>query len=66
MPTTWIRTAVLAVLALVGLLFPGLIPEGAREVIARNAEAAVGAVLALWAIFAGLRARKQQAGEEAP
>lgn len=56
MTPTAIRALILALLALVGLFAPGLIPEGTREVIADHATTAIGAVLAIWAAFAGHRA----------
>lgn len=64
MNTTTIRALVLAVLSLVGLFFPGLIPEDVRETIADHATAVISGILGLWAIVAGLRARAQRQGRE--
>lgn len=67
MTTTAIRALILAILALVGLVFPDLIPEGTREVIADHAVAIVAGVLGTWAVFAGERAINNAApkqGEE--
>lgn len=64
MKRTQIRTLILAILAFIGLVFPGLIPETAHEAIAGHAVEAIGAFAGLWAIFAGGRARAQKKGRE--
>lgn len=64
MNATTIRALVLGALGIIGLFAPGLVPEGAKEAIADHATQAIGAVLALWSIFAGHRAVKQRQGAE--
>lgn len=56
MTTTGIRAVVLALIAVLGFLFPGVIPEDVKEALADNAVQAVSAVLAIWSMFAAHRA----------
>lgn len=61
---TGLRAALLFVIGLIGVLFPGLIPEGAQETIADHAVQAIGAVMGVWALFAAHRAKRQSEGAE--
>lgn len=56
---TGLRAVILAILGAIGIIFPGLIPDDARETIADYAVQIVGAVFALWALFAAHRAKEE-------
>lgn len=62
---TGLRAAILAILGFLGIVFPGLIPDDARETVADYAVQMIGAVLGIWALFAAHRAKKQSEGAEA-
>jgi len=57
MSRSTIKAVILTILALLSLLTP--IPEATREEIAEHVSTIVSAVLALWAIVHGLRARRE-------
>lgn len=61
---TYVRMAVLGLISVVALLFPGLIPEGAEETIADNAMAVIGAVTAVWFAVLGWQAKRKSDGKE--
>lgn len=58
MSRSTIRAIILALLALLSLITP--IPEATREEIAEHVSTIVSAVLALWALIHGLRARRER------
>ncbi|HEX7049108.1 MAG TPA: hypothetical protein VF188_02760 [Longimicrobiales bacterium] len=57
MSRSTIRAIILTILALLSLAVP--IPEATREEIADHLSAIISAVLALWALIHGLRARRE-------
>jgi hypothetical protein len=61
---TYVRLAVLGLVSVVALLFPGLIPEGAEETIADHAVNIIGAITTAWFGVLAWQARRKTQGKE--
>jgi hypothetical protein len=61
---TYIRMAVLGLVSVIALLFPGLVPEGAEETIADNAVGVIGALTGVWFAVLAYQARRKSQGKE--
>lgn len=61
---TYVRMAVLGLISVVTLVFPGLVPEGAEEKIADNVMAVIGGLTTAWLAILAWQAKKKADGKE--